>query len=216
MRRRNFCSVEGCGGVHSGRGFCRKHYNQFGRSMSAPDRTRFTPNEIVYVEDHAEVVLLDVHKRETGRVLIDCADVDLVKGYRWGLRRDSHTGYAVSQAKGSDPLIKMHRLIMGLRDSKILVDHTNHNGLDNRRVNLRIATRSGNAHNSRPTTGESSQYKGVSWHAKASKWVAYAASGYENHYLGIFKDEVDAAMEYDRVAVKLHGEFACLNFPFLW
>jgi len=215
MRVKKICSVEGCGGVHKGRGYCRKHYNQFGRAEKDPDEARFTPNKIIYAGDHAEMVLLGVYKQETGRVLIDRADVDLVKCYRWALLRGPRTGYAVSPAKGWRPLVKMHRLVMGLKDPKILVDHINHNGLDNRRNNLRTAKCIENAYNSRAAVGKSSQFKGVYWHKGLRRWRTRIAFNGVKKYIGTFRNEIEAAIAYDRAAAELHREFACLNFPFL-
>jgi hypothetical protein len=105
----------------------------------------------------------------------------------------------------------MHRLI--LPDTE-MVDHINHDGLDNRRSNLRPATQGQNQGNvtktSRATT---SQYKGVSWYPRYCKWIARAPRGARQATIGYFDSEVDAALAYDYVAREYFGEFACLNFP---
>lgn len=35
-------------------------------------------------------------------------------------------------------------------------------------------------------------------------------------FLGYFGREEDAATAYDEAALRLRGEYACLNFPDLW
>jgi hypothetical protein len=55
----------------------------------------------------------------------------------------------------------MHRLILGIPNSE--VDHVNGNPLDNRRVNLRLATRAQNSANTRSRKNTTSKYKGVYW-----------------------------------------------------
>lgn len=94
----------------------------------------------------------------------------------------------------------------------MVVDHINHNGLDNRKANLRIATFSENRRNSRKAKDTSSKYKGVSWHKNNKKWHAGININGRRKHLGSFDDEIQAAKAYDEVARKYHGEFSSLNF----
>lgn len=57
---------------------------------------------------------------------------------------------------------KMHRLILNISDANIHVDHINHNGLDNRKENLRLCTNHENRLNTRSRKGATSNYVGVS------------------------------------------------------
>jgi hypothetical protein len=56
-----------------------------------------------------------------------------------------------------------------------------------------------------------SGFKGVSPHKK--RWIAQIECDGKHYYLGLFKDATSAAFEHDKAAIKLHGEFAVLNFP---
>ena len=102
----------------------------------------------------------------------------------------------------------MHRLIMGVTDPKIKVDHRDLDGLNNRRSNLRIATNSQNGQNTGLTTRNQSGHKGVCWNKKNSKWVATISVGGRNVYLGLFVDLADAVAAYAAAAEEHHGEFA--------
>lgn len=44
-------------------------------------------------------------------------------------------------------------------------------------------------------------------------WQAQISRGGKYEYLGAFQSEEDAARAYDTAAIRVHGEFACLNFP---
>jgi hypothetical protein len=97
------------------------------------------------------------------------------------------------------------------KNSKLLVDHINGDGLDNRKANLRTATPRQNAWNSR-AYGKS-RYKGI-WQVKETgKWCARIKVNGKVRNLGRFSDEVEAAKAYDRAARKMCGEFARFNFP---
>ena len=94
----------------------------------------------------------------------------------------------------------------------ILVDHINHNGLDNRKANLRFATYSQNAWNrKKPTDSGSSKYKGVRWVKDSKKWRAVICNNNRRTHLGFFNDEKEAAAAYDTAAKKHRGEYAFLN-----
>ena len=85
-------------------------------------------------------------------------------------------------------------------------------GLDNRRCNLRVCTRSQNNMNERPRGG-TSEFKGVSWDNAISKWRPRIKHNGKQCYLGIFTDEIDAALAYDEAARIYFGPFARANFP---
>lgn len=105
----------------------------------------------------------------------------------------------------------MHRIIMNLFDRNLFIDHINHNGLDNRKCNLRIVTNRQNHMNSRSFKG-TSKYKGIYWHKATTKWCSRIMFMREIIYLGEFNNEEEAAKMYDKKAIELFGNFAKLNF----
>ena len=100
---------------------------------------------------------------------------------------------------------------MGKPQKRKVIDHINHNGLDNRKENLRFVTRAQNQQNRRSTKNSSSQYKGVGWHKASNKWRAKIGHKGKQTYLGLFTCEHQAALAYNEKALELWGENALLN-----
>ena len=110
-------------------------------------------------------------------------------------------------------LISMHQDVIEVPEGMV-IDHINHDGMDNRGANLRAATRSQNmCHRKKRSRTTRSKYKGIHWKKRNRKWQAMITVESKRIYLGHFRDEIDAAKAYDRAARKYHGEFASLNFP---
>lgn len=141
--------------------------------------------------------------------IVDAADYEWLMQWKWKARKGHSTFYALRRVDGH--IISMHRVIMGVTDPGVLIDHANRNGLDNRRCNIRIATRSQNMHNRIASSNNTSGYKGVHWDARKRKWIAKIGSNDERKHLGHFDSAEDAARAYDIAALAMHGEFARPN-----
>lgn len=91
------------------------------------------------------------------------------------------------------------------------IDHEDLDGLNNRWVNLRIATPSQNRWNSRRRKDNTSGVKGVSWHALARKWRARISFRGQEIHLGLFADLGDAEAAVREAREWHHGQFARNN-----
>lgn len=138
---------------------------------------------------------------------VDEADLPVLAPYAWYAIRRKRTWYA--QTNSPAGLMLMHRLLVGVEG--VGVDHIDGNGLNNRRVNLRVANQTQNNANQRVRAGGSSRFKGVSWSEERSKWVAQIAVNGKRRNLGRFLDEEEAARTYDRAALDAFGTFARTN-----
>ena len=141
--------------------------------------------------------------------IVDEADAELVlSGRPWtAIQPKTHTWYAMRHVRAPRVTISMHILVAGYKG----VDHVNGNGLDNRRINLRPATRAQNRVNCGLQRNNKSGYKGVRWDRRGRKWIAVITADGHRMYLGCFDDPVDAARAYNRAAAEAFGEYAWLN-----
>lgn len=96
--------------------------------------------------------------------LVNEEDFENVMKNKW---HKSDNGYALSNNK-----ILMHQFILGKSKDKV-IDHINHNKLDNQRENLIFNTHSGNAQNKEKKEGKSSKYLGATWGKKIKKWSVF-------------------------------------------
>ncbi len=136
---------------------------------------------------------------------IDEADFELVGAYSWYSMKLKNTTYARSGTN-----LFMHRLIMNPSNHE-QVDHLNGDGLDNRRMNLRVCTRSQNVQNRHKVFGMS-RFQGVYRDSRRTRWTASIICCGVTYRLGTFANEEEAARAYDRKAKELFGPFARVNF----
>jgi hypothetical protein len=141
--------------------------------------------------------------------IVDAGDYERLSQYKWCLSGKKGQYYAVRKEHGK--IIRMHHEIIDV-PAGMFCDHINHNGLDNRRCNIRICTPAQNGYNRLPNRNGTSRYKGVCWHKQARKWVAEICFNNHSIHIGYYDYEEDAAIAYDDMAIRLFGEFACLNY----
>jgi hypothetical protein len=147
--------------------------------------------------------------------IVDARDFIKLYIFKWYAKESFETFYAVRSffENGKKRHIFMHRQIMNPPKDKC-IDHENQNGLDNRRTNLREASKAENNRNRRKIIGAgSSIYKGVMFKNDHNKFYASIKVNGQKIFLGYFDSDIDAAKAYDQAAILYHGEFASLNFP---
>lgn len=160
---------------------------------------------------------------------IDDCDISDVNKYSWSIKFSRGKLYSKSRIVIDKKIkyVDLHRFIMRPL-ANMLVDHIGGNGLNNRRSNLRICTRSENNHNCVKQKRSESIYKGLTKTKQQNKiklksgeikicdkkyiyWVAKIVVGNKRIFLGSFKNEKDAAIAYNNAAIKYYGEFANIN-----
>jgi len=142
--------------------------------------------------------------------IVDAEDYEHLMQWKWHCNGN---GYVVRRVEGR--VLLMHRVIIGA-DEGLCVDHISGIRNDNRKSNLRLATKAQNRINSKVSANNTSGYKGVYWKESRKKWVAQIGMPPVNGirqtiHLGCFNDKVCAARAYDKAVLKYHGEYAKTN-----
>jgi hypothetical protein len=185
---------------HGRRGYCRRHDAQIQKNGKILTRTRFDSNEIIDCGSYYEICLYSGcgEKKEIERAKIDKEDLEKVKNYKWHLMIvDTGGKYVIS---GKDRLL-LHHLIMGKPSKGFEIDHHFGDPLDNRKQNLRFATKSQNGMNKK-------NVKGYTWDKSRNKWMVYIGVNGKKINLGRFNDEQLATKVAQEARQKYFGEFA--------
>lgn len=139
-------------------------------------------------------------------VFVDEDDYPLLSRFNWDVCSSGYVRTSIQYKR-----IFMHRLILGVCTGGRIADHCNRNKLDNRKSNLRWASKQGNSANTSPRGPYG--YKGVKKNAKGTRYVGYITLNGRQKYLGTFDSKEEAAKAYDKEAFTHFGDFAVLNFP---
>lgn len=226
------CIVNDCDDKHVAKGFCAYHYNV--------NRRGHNPHEWIPPwrasrrnkrECRLDGNICYIRLSDGREAMVDMDDRDLVKDFNWSpINTLQGYGYVAtnvtigefdSKGRKKYDTLYLHRHIMGQyhKIDGFVIDHINHNGLDNRKENLRVTTPAINTMNrvklsSRNTSG----YRGVHRNSNSKKWVAILSA--DNHrrslYLGLYNDPAIAGAVWDIAAVKKYGDDIFpqnLNFP---
>lgn len=151
-------------------------------------------------------------------LIVETVDYDRLTKFKWTMGKN---GFTFRHERSNEILPRSGNIrykIISIANEifqtrNIKYDHIDLNPLNNLRNNLRIATQSQNQANKRKQKNTTSVYKGVAWFKLYSKWRAQIKKDGKVKHLGYYDDEILAAIAYDDAALRLHGEFAQLNFP---
>jgi hypothetical protein len=163
-------------------------------------------------EIQGDITVIYLRKRDGSihKTIIDTSDLEKIKDFpnTWGLCWNRMTNSYYSQGtlyldNKKTKTIQLHRFLMGLESgNKRLVDHKNHDTLDNRRsCNLRVVNNVQNGQNRKGANARSKTgIRGVSWHKQHKKWYACVNLRKKQKYIGLFEDikEAEKAVEKER------------------
>ncbi len=148
--------------------------------------------------------------------IIDAETFPLIEPYGkfsswWNVCTKSFYARARLRNSGTPGTSKyLHRIIMQA-PSSMHVDHIDHDTLNNRRENLRLATPSQNQCNMKIQSRNRSGYKGVSFCSRTRLWQAKIAVDHRQIWLGRHATIEEAAKAYEEGAKIFHGDFRYLN-----
>ena len=168
----------------------------------------------IYSDKHGEYCLIGLTQGQLTQVNAD--DFEYLNRWKWYARWDADSSVFRGMRNGLlgegrlGETVILASFVMG-EPHGFFVDHKDNNPLNNRRYNLRLSTRTQNNCNRRKAHNKSSQFKGVSWHARTQKWQARIKINGKSIALGYFNEEVDAAVSYQSAAPKVHFEFANID-----
>lgn len=140
----------------------------------------------------------------TGTILIDKEDLEKVSAYKWHIEHSrKNLNYAQTSLPGHT--LRLHRLIM---QSDLQIDHINHNGLDNRKCNLRICTNAENNRNKNTNLNPKSGYTGIRYNEKCNSYYVRIMVNKKEISLGHYHSLEEALKARRDGELKYFGEYA--------
>lgn len=133
--------------------------------------------------------------------IVDDEDYEILSQHRWLF--NAKTGYASRSTYTPPRTVYMHRILLGVSDRGTDVDHINGDKLDNRKCNIRTATRSQNQQNQK--IHREGRHVGVQQRINKGNRVAlFAQICFQGkvYYLGTYPDEKTAGESF-KLAQKL-------------
>ena|SRR5258708_10628396 len=144
--------------------------------------------------------------------LVDDEDFDNFNKFKWCAcwnpsPKSFYARRSIYPGNNKQLSIFLHREIMKAPKG-MDVDHINHDGLDNRKENLRVCTRSQNMGNrSSLSSNNKTGFRGVHWNKFLRKWRAIIEANGNRIDLGVFSEKTKAAKAYEEANKKYFGEF---------
>ena len=176
-----------------GKPLCSKHYRQLEKNGFIKEQTIADRNKIIVHDTYAELITHNRDGSDNLYIKIDLDDIEKVRPYKWSMR-----GNYISSGHIDKERVRLHRFLVNAPNNMI-VDHINHDVLDNRKVNLRICTASQNSMNRSGVVGVSKAW---------NKFRARIKIKGKQIELGNFDKFEDAVKAREKAEKKYFGKYA--------
>jgi DUF971 family protein len=171
-------------------------------------------NEFILKDDYA--VMLVHHKDELIEVKIDLDKVEKLKDfpYTWctNLTRNNNNHYicatvynGIIDGKPRYKIIQLTRFLLDIEE-RVVIDHINHNTLDNRLCNLRVLSYNKNSqHRKTKNSNNKTGYRNVSYSKTENKYIVQLQVNGKNTVLGKFDDVHEAGKFAEKMRQKYYN-----------
>ena len=180
--------------------YCGKHKGQLYFYGQILERTKYDKNIIKCNDRYCTMELYRPKDKKIFKTIFNNEDREKIEKLKWGILSN---GYVVGSYKNERKRIYLHIHILGKMNG-FITDHINRNPLDNRKENLRFATKSQNSMN---TVLDYSKSRGVSYIRGLKKWRAYIGLNGKQIWLGSYKNKDEAVKARQKGEIKYFGEF---------
>lgn len=188
-----------------GKYYCKKHFNQIYR-YGEIKKTIFDDNDFIEQGDITQIILRDKCQNIKAIAIIDTEDKPKVENYKWY----ATDGYCVTKGIDANNAIDIANVIFNDYEHKY--DHANNNRLDDRKINLRIATSQENAMNMGKKCTNTSGFTGVQPQKQkkvfTGRWVANITYNYKSIWLGSYPSFDEAVLARLKGEAQYFKEFA--------
>jgi hypothetical protein len=173
-------------------------------------RNRVKQAEYNIIGDICFITVYGMDGLPKGPILVDAINAESCKLVKWHANgeRKGELSKVCGRIDGKET--RLHHFLFGKPPEGMEYDHKNRNPLDNRRENLRLCSLTQNQYNRDIRKTNTSGYKGVC-DKNAKRFRARIWHNSRQVHLGYFDTKEEAALAYDVAALKIQGEFACLN-----
>lgn len=197
----NFASIRGDNLVRLDTLSCGCYHKEVGSKKS-------TNKKYNKVEFDNEACIIYTSKNE--KIYIDAEDYDKVKDYCWSVAKN---GYAVARCGIKDAPILMHRIIMDAKEEDV-IDHRNHEILNNRKTNLRLCDNYKNMANQSLSKANTSGFKGVYWDKEKELWNVKIGYNNKQIHIGYYSDyekAIEARMKAEEEYFKEYSYYKSIK-----
>jgi hypothetical protein len=143
-----------------------------------------------------EIALRNQKKQIVAVAIVDDESLNEIGESGWHLCAQGYAAKKVNRRQ-----LAMHRFVCNAKPGDV-VDHINHNILDNRKSNLRITTLRGNAYNTSMRSTNQNGHMGIYKHSTENKWCSEITIAGKKKWLGYYDTKDEAADSYQRAKIE--------------
>lgn len=139
------------------------------------------------------------------RFIFDKEDFEIIKDFCWFV---NSLGYVVTRDRITSKMISFHRLVMRPKNKDELVDHIDHDRLNNCKSNLRVCSHDDNMKNRSIHKNNTSKVLGVTWYEPRKKWRSQIKINGRCTHIGLFTSKTEAIRARIKAELEFYKEYA--------